>query len=319
MSHAGFSSGGILRIVFRYIKESPRIMAELYLYRDRTLVYKWLHDNATPSKALVPGIVAFVMEKTCDPVRLSIRNELDAYVAASGIEPEIVALLAGTSPFPKYMEDLILLAISLPSREKPAMSHLVRLEADPVAEAGQDGTRKGLTIPIAELALALLAVFSSSALWNGINRLLGWTYYMGGTGREPRDLAAAVWGISLALPLVLLALAARRKAGARTPRGGRSGAIALCATYALFCMAGALAFYNSGLRSYVEGLRLGYGFQELVIAFAFAILVSLLPFIAIMAGWSAAKPRLFPFSAIPFSLPSSSWRESRLLFSSTGQ
>ena len=302
MIHAGFSPGGILRIVFRYINESPRTMAELYLYRDRTLVYKWLHDSAAPPKALVPGIVAFVMEKTCEPVRLSIRSELEAYVAVSGIAPGIAALLAGTSPFQKYMEDLLLLAISLPSREKSAMEPVVRLEVGTVAEAGQDGTRKGLSIPITELAIALLAVFFSSALWNGINRLLGWTCYMGGTGREPRGLAAAVWGISLALPIILLALAARRKAGDPTPRGGRPGTMAICAIYTLSCMVGALAFYNSGLRTDVEGLRLGYGFQELVIAFAFAILVSPLPFIAIMVIWSAPEPRPRLFAILGYSL-----------------
>ena len=48
--------------------------------------------------------------------------------------------------------------------------------------------------------------------------------------------------------------------------------MALCAIYSLSCMVGALAFYDSGLRINVEGLRHGYGFQELVIAFAFAIL-----------------------------------------------
>jgi hypothetical protein len=300
MKHAGFSSGGILRIVFRHINESPRTLAELYVYRDRTLIYKWLHDSATPSRGLVPGIVAFVMDKACEPVRLSIKSELDDYIAAAGIRAEIAALLAATTPFQKFMEDLLHFAISLPPAPVPSLDSASRPDAAPAVGARSRGGWGQLSIPSAELGLALLAVLGSGLVWNGVNRLLGWTYYMGGSGREPRGWAAAVWGLALALPVILIAMAARRRAGGKAALGGRSGAIAIPTLYSLSGVAGALAFYDSGLRPWVEGLSLAYAFQELAIAFAFASLVSLLPFAVIMAGWSSGGPR--PFAALGYSL-----------------
>jgi hypothetical protein len=300
MKHAALSSGGILRIVFRHIKESPRTLAELYVYRDRTLVYKWLHDDATPPKGLVPGIVAFAMERSCEPVRLIIKSELDAYVAASGIDSEIAALLAATAPFQKFMEDLLHFAISLPSEPGPSRERAGRPEADPAAGAGSGGGWGNPSVPLAELGLALLALLGSGILWNGVNRLLGWTHYMGGIGREPRGTAAAAWGLALTLPAILIAMAARRRSGGQAPRGGRYGAIAIPPLYSLSGMVGALAFYDSGLRAQVEGLRLGYGLQELAIAFAFAALASLPPFAVIMAGWKAAKTR--PLAALGYAL-----------------
>lgn len=279
MDGRGFSPGGILRVIFRYVTESPRVLAEQYLYRDRTLVYKWLHDSATPSKGMVAGIVAFVMDRACEPVRLSLRRELEGYVSSGGLDPAIAAGLVATASFEAFLRDSLLLALSLPDVEGSSPGR-------PPSASGP--TKRSL--PLAELGLALLAVLGSGILWNATNRLLGWTYYMGGEGREPQGLAAALWGLSVALPLILAAMAARSGDGNRPRRP--TPAVALAALYGLAGTAGALAFYDSGLRPALEGLRLAYLPQESLIACVFALTVSLLPFAVLTAAAALSRTGL---------------------------
>jgi hypothetical protein len=293
MKFARFSAGGILGIIFRHIKESPRTLAELYVFRDRSLVYKWLHDSATPPKALVPGIVAFVMEKTCEPVRLSMQKELGDYIRASGLPPGIVAQLNGTIPFQKYMEDILNFAISLPTSDKPVTTTFAPRHEIP----------EGRSIPFTELALALSAVLGSGIIWNGINRFLEWTYYMGGDGREPRGVSAAVWGLTVTMPIILAVMVSKRRFGGRAPAKGGLALIAVPVLYSLSGMVGSLAFYDTRLRFHVEGLHLGYGFQELVIGFLFALVVSLLPLgVITIARMNAGESRPRGFMVLGYAL-----------------
>ncbi len=293
MKFARFSAGGILGIIFRHIKESPKTLAELYVFRDRSLVYKWLHDSATPSKALVAGIVSFVMDKTCEPVRLSIRKELVDYVSASGLQPEIASQLIGTVPFQEFMKDMLHFAISLPHDERPI--------AGPASP--QRKPWRARSVPLAEMALAILAVFGSGMLWNVINRVLGWIYYMGGEGREPRGFAAAIWGLTVTVPIILAAMASRFRGGKQDNAENRPKDIAIPVLYALSGMIGSLVFYNIGVRAYIEGCHLGYSIHELIIGFAFASLVSMVPLgVIVIAGRSAGKSKPRGFEALGYAL-----------------
>ncbi len=293
MKFARFSCGGILGIIFRHIKESPRTLAELYIFRDRSLVYKWLHDSVTPFKGLVPGIVTFVMEKSCEPVRLSIRKELEDYVHASGLRPEIVAQLVGTAPFRKFLEDILLLAISMPN----AGGHL--LKPSPMLR----GSYGGASVSFAELALASLVIFGGGIAWNGINHLLGWIYYMGGDGKEPRGIATAVWGLTVAGPIALQLIASSRRDNGPANTADRRGSIVVPALYSLFGVIGSLVFYDSGLRASIEGYNLAYGLQELIIGFLFALAVSVPPLtVIIINGWSTVRFRSAAIAALGCSL-----------------
>lgn len=275
MESKALSCGKVLAVIFRNLHESPRVLAEHYLDRDRTLVYKWLHDKARPSKSLIPKIVAFVASKAREPLRLQIRHELDLLVSASGLGPEVVAGLARTEGFEAYLEDLLLLAVS----QGPG--------ADPEAPIAAAGPRRARTIPIRELSLGALAILGSGILWNGINRLLGWAFYMGGTGKEPRGLTAALWGLTISLPILVIALLAAR--GDPPPVSAPAQAQARpwkplhTVLYTLAAILGAWAFYTSGLRASVEGLGLGYRLQESLLALGFALLVPLLP-LALLRG-----------------------------------
>jgi len=265
MTTVQFSVGGILSIIFRHIHESPRTLAEYYVYRDRTLVYKWLHGTATPSKALVAGIVRFVMEKSCEPVRLSMRHELEVYIGAAGLRPEIAAQLIQTEPFQKFMEDVLSLAISIPSGDR--------------ALAGTTGSDhpRSRSLQVSELVRALLAVFAGGIFWNGINHALGWAFFMGGDGREPRGIAAAIWGLSVIVPIVCASGAAHPLRRAHDQSIDWPNTVIVPMLHILAGVMGALVFYDSGVRRVIAQLHLAYGPQELVTGMAFAMIISVLP------------------------------------------
>jgi len=273
-----FSLGAILSIILRHIKESPRTLAELYVYRDRTLVYKWLHGSAMPAKTLVPGIVRFVMEKSCEPVRLSMRHELEVYVGTAGLRPEIADQLIQTEPFQKFIEDMLNFAISLASSESIATDAGAPDVGSFMAVASRNDGQRGHSLPISELVRALLAVLVGGIIWNGINHALAWTYFMGGEGMEPRGIAAAIWGLTVTVPIACVSRAACPLHGSRVSVTDWLKAIAVLTLYALAGVAGALAFYDSGLRRCFERLDLVYGAQELLIAVAFGVIISLPPF-----------------------------------------
>lgn len=285
MESGSISSGQVLALIFRDIQESPRTLAEIYLNRDRTLVYKWLHDRARPSKLLIPGIVAFVVEKTCEPVRLQLRHDLDTLVSASGLRPEIVDRLLGTPAFESYLEEVLLVSISRSSGDGPSTR--------PVSWGGR-------VVSLRELGFGLLAVLGSGILWNGLNRLLGWTYYMGGSGREPRGLAAALWGLTVSLPILGAALAATRGSPWGPSRHvppqswiqARPWGGILTLLYTLGGMVGAWAFYSSGLRDFMEGLGLGYRPQEVLAGLAFSLTIPLLPLGVLLGSGAFPGPRL---------------------------
>lgn len=281
---ATFSVGSILAIILRHLKESPRTLAELYVYRDRTLVYKWLHGSATPAKTLVAGIVKFVMEKSCEPVRLSMRHELEECVRTGGLRPEIAAQLIQTEPFQKFIEDMLNLAISLPSNKSAATESVSPVDGDSPVVAPWSGNTRGRSLPISELVRALLAVLVGGIVWNGINRALAWTYFMGGDGLEPKGIAAAIWGLTVTVPIACVSQVAYTFRSSRISAADWLGTIGIAILYALAGVVGALAFYDSGLRRALEGLYLAYGMQEFLIAIAFAMIISLPPLFVLIGA-----------------------------------
>ncbi len=146
-------------------------------------------------------------------------------------------------------------------------------------------------------------MFGGGILWNGINRFLDWPYYMGGEGREPRGIASALWGLTVAVPIILAVMASRRRGGGQAPAEGRQRVIVIQVMYSLAGLVGSLAFYDSDVRSRIEGLSLGYDVQELVIGFVFALLISLLPLgVILMAGQGAGKSRPWTLTALGYAL-----------------
>jgi hypothetical protein len=80
-----FTLGAVLDILFRHTAAGASELADHYVYRDRTLIYKWGHGRAFPPRPLFPDIVRFAMDKSSEAIRQLIRGEIDQRIAVSGL------------------------------------------------------------------------------------------------------------------------------------------------------------------------------------------------------------------------------------------
>ena len=117
-----------------------------------------------------------------------------------------------------------------------------------------------------------VALCAGGFFWNMLNRLLGWTYYMGGSGNEPHGVHAFIWGAITLFPIICSAMLGCYK---RTLRKGIFflwGIIILC--YAIFGGIAGVLFYDLGFRPYIEPKMFGYGSQELLIVLIWSAIMS---------------------------------------------
>lgn len=138
------------------------------------------------------------------------------------------------------------------------------------------------------LICGFLGVFVGGFLWNILNNLLGWPYYLGGHGNEPYGLSAFIWGSIVIFPVAFFAYLALSKYVTTHWRPLWKAPLAI-ALYTIFGGIGAVVFYNSGFRRFAEGQNLGYGAQELVIVSVWAFAISLLASLPVMIFRSVFK------------------------------
>lgn len=260
-----FSFGGVMQIIFKIINESPSVLAGFYIDRDRTLVYKWLHNTASPSKKLIPDIIKFVMEKANKPMRVQIRNELDRYTADSELTADLKRALMAKYDFREYLEGVFNISIAQTKNNK---------NPGDINENIKRPVIKQSAVPVKNIAFALLASVLGGVIWN----LAG----MGGSGNEPSGLPAIVWGNVFALPIAVFAVLSLygEKSQVRGFPWLKKSLIVVA--YTIAGGIGGYIFYNSGFRGLIEALGWGYGLQETVIVFVYAIIIAFLPLFAIL-------------------------------------
>jgi len=88
------------------------MLAEFYIDRDRTLVYKWMRDTASPAKKLVPEIIRFILENTGEPARIKIKSELDKVITVADLSVDLKNALLGSPDFENYLNGMIALALA---------------------------------------------------------------------------------------------------------------------------------------------------------------------------------------------------------------
>ena len=194
-----FSSSELLHILFKYVNQPPSVMAQRYIDRDRTLVYKWMKGiGATPAK-LVPGIVKFVMENSCESERHFMRGEILICINRSPLDSRLKASIIAKEDFRSFLEEVFYIAnikkesVELEQTEQPDLNKTQGME---IVTA----------IPVISLLFALMASASGGFLWNLFNHLFGLTYYSGSSGNEPQGILSLIWGITVLFPIMLFAI-----------------------------------------------------------------------------------------------------------------
>jgi len=167
--------------------------------------------------------------------------------------------------FEKYLTAVLRIALSERKKKQPA-------EATP-----------HLVISLITIIFTLLAALLGGLIWNILNHLFDWAFYMGGSGNEPTGILAFIWGLTAGIPIIVFALLSIRMAKPQATKIVQCDWRLAVTFYSLATGTAGFIFYNSGFRSFVESFGYSYGLQEIVIVVIYAALLSILPFLSLLA------------------------------------
>ncbi len=310
-----FTFGSVLQIIFKYVPAPPSVLAEHYVDRDRTLVYKWLRDSAFPPKKLLPDIVRFVTERSGETARGLLRLELERYIAETGLDPELRQSLAEKTDFREYLDGVFCLlaagktpeklpkprqageespppppppdwnpaSYAVPPAATPRPAFSPAAEAPAAPDEAPDGDILHIRLKVSALIGAGLALSSAAAgeiLWGVCAAALGWPGTPGALPPDAASLPAFFWGFLQAAPAVAAALCFPfGESGA----AGRLWKILYFCGCALAGGLGSLLLAGSGLGRLAEGLFAAPALRGVFLAFVNAFILSFFPPLVLLA------------------------------------
>ena len=237
------------------------------LQRERSLVYKWLSGANVPPASYFPLIAEIVSKYASKTKKLILENDLRALVCKAALPQEIRETILAAESVERLLSECLELSVM----------------SDIAIEQGRSKTALDYRWLATILLGALFAAVFGGVLWNGLNRVLGWSYFMGGADDELRGFHTLLWGLITMAPIPLPLLALYRGEA-------RSRLIVPSILFIGFGGLSALAFFSSGIRGTVEGMGLSYPLQETIIVVAFALCLSVPPLVAAILPHSHGKP-----------------------------
>jgi hypothetical protein len=277
---AAVPSAFAFRNLFRRILADTGLKASTVareLQRERSLMYKWLSGSSVPPSSYVPLLVQVVMRHSSQAQRLILANSLRAIVREAGLKGELRDALLRAGSIGELLSECLDLSLT------PSLADTVP----------QTARRIGLAHWSVLLGAMFAAVFGG-IVWNALNRILGWPYFMGSAGEELQGWRALVWGlVTLApIPAPLLLL------GSGTDRARR---VLPAVLFTVIGGVSAFLFHSSGVRAAVENLGLGYALQETIIVVIFAFVLSVPPHLGVLLAdrYASGLARAMVTLAIP--------------------
>lgn len=249
----------------------------LDLGRERTLMYKWLSGASTPSSSYFPRIVEIVSRRASEGRKLILRNDLQDLVRRGSLPHDVRAAILSCNSVEELLSECLHLSVLQPLK--------------PGADSPRWRTSRS---PAAIVVGGLLAAVLGGILWNALNRLLGWDFFMGSPGQSLSGVQAIIWGTITLFPIPAAVVLLHRSEDRRR----------LLLPSLLFVAVGAVcagAFYASGVREAIENLQLGYVLQETMLALFFALAMSVLPLLAVILASGRGKLAALP--AIVLAVP----------------
>lgn len=315
-----FTFGSVLKIIFKYIQARPSVLAEQYVYRDRTLIYKWLRDTVFPPKMLFPDILRFVMERSSEPVRGLIRMEMDRYISETDLEARFKKTLDEKSDFEEYLNSVfcLLSAVKIekvpkyteitepsetpnqpilpPADEKPAPSF-----QPPIAAPAERTIHIRLTsAAMITIGFALLAAISGEILWGIIAYALQWSYAPGELYHAASGLPAFLWGFFHVVPVAVFGMLSIRKAAPLMRALSGFKKLEYIGCYALAGGIGGVLLAGSGLSGMAQSLTSVPTLQGAILVFIRALVLSFFPLLILLALLKFPKTTPFGFLFLEF-------------------
>ena len=138
--------------------------------------------------------------------------------------------------------------------------------------------------PALFLVCAVAAPVIGGLVWNVLCKLKDWPYHMGGSGNEPHGWHAFIWGVITIFPVIFLGVLVGRNLQINNwsllLKWLVSTDVLLIMLYTIFSGLGAIAFYDSGIRRFIETMKLGYAKQEIAIVLLWSAIMSTTSYLA---------------------------------------
>ncbi len=244
------------------------------LGRERSLLYKWLSGSSIPSNSYYPDIARIVDEHSTQAQKVILMNDLKRLVQKSKLPLPVKRTLFEI----ESTRSLILECFTICTVNTPTTL---------VSEA-KSFRKKPFKIEGTVLVRALVAALLGGIIWNGLNRLLGWSYFMGTPKDSLKGIPSVLWGITTAMPIPIALFYSKE----RINLGNKLLFICL---YGLLEGIAAGGYFLVGLRPIIEQLHLSYIVQETIMVIWFSMLISAPPYLLVYAVFfrGLAPSRLF--------------------------
>lgn len=309
-----FTFGAVLDILFTYTTAGASALADFYIERDRTLVYKWRHDKAFPSRPLFPGIIRFVMDKSSEATRPVIREKINGCIESSALTPAQKQELISEKVFPDYLlnvinalavlwkldksggddenesdaaERLSVSALIAETDGKDASPETISASAEDAASlpASGDPRQTKLTVhinfshsAIFNIFLAFAACLLGDGLWAALAWALRWSsdvWTRGGGG------PSFIWGLLFALPIIVLAMLPPRGEGSRGTK--RRDMILFAGSFSAAGGAAGFLLAKARLGELITQWVAVLVAKEIVLVFISALVMTFLPTLVLLA------------------------------------
>jgi len=252
---SAFTFAFLFKLVLDDTGLKPSVIAH-ELNRERSLMYKWLSGKSTPPVSYFPDIVSIVSTHTSEARKRILENKLRSLIGRISLCRDVRTTVLSADSFDDFLSECLHLSVM-----------------DGIALETQGDGAGELRWQTLVFSGALFAALFGGVLWNLLNRLFRWPYFMGSIEESLRGTHALLWAVvttaPVPLPLLLLSRPAKRRG--------------LIVSVTLFIVIGSLsafAFFSLGIREVIESAGWSYRMQESIIGVLFSLMLSLPPLLA---------------------------------------
>jgi hypothetical protein len=281
IDHRAKKNGFTFDVLFRIILDDTGLKVSAIaaeLNRERSLIYKWLSGASRPPSSYFPLIAEIIIKRVSEARKQILENDLRELVGKISIAQDIRARILALEPLVDFITECMSLSV-MPGMEMDV--------------PGDD--RNNIQQPVFIIASALFAAVTGGVLWNILNHILRWPYYMGSAGEDLFGFHALVWGLITTVPIPLPLLILNRAKGWRRQ-------IVPMIVFIITGSLAAMAFFSLNIREIVESIGWSYQRQEITLVVIYSIFLSIPPLLA--SSLALSRGRLVPKHILILFLPS---------------
>ncbi len=245
--------------LFRVILDDTGIRPSTFaieLNRERSLMYKWRSGSSVPPAYYYPKIISIISEQISEARKAVLETHLRSLIDKLDLSPELRRKVLSA----RTLEALLF--------------ECLHLSTMTVIDTPYEHSIEGNThFFLLATTGALFAATAGGMLWNILNRVLSWPYYMGSEEGITGIIPAFVWGVTTLTPIPTSLLLLQKKEE-------RNFLIIPSVLLVLVGCVSAVVFHGLDIRDKIGSFVADYEVQELLTILVYSILVAAAPLLA---------------------------------------